>query len=58
VYVSKREAVEVVNNIIRLGIATGKHRMGLAANLVYLSCNKTGKVEFKQKLQKQRESQG
>jgi transcription initiation factor TFIIB len=31
-----------MNNIIRLGMATGKHPMGLAASLVYLSCNKTG----------------
>jgi len=39
---SKREAIDVMNNIIRLGMATGKHPMGLAASLVYLSCNKTG----------------
>jgi transcription initiation factor TFIIB len=39
---SKREAIEVMNNIIRLGMATGKHPMGLAASLVYLSCTKTG----------------
>ena len=37
---SKREAIDVMNNIIRLGMATGKHPMGLAASLVYLSCNK------------------
>lgn len=39
---SKREAIDVMNNIIRLGKATGKHPMGLAASLVYLSCNKKG----------------
>jgi transcription initiation factor TFIIB len=38
---SKREAIDVMNNIIRLGMATWKHPMGLAASLVYLSCNKT-----------------
>ena len=38
---SKLEAIDVMNNIIRLGMATGEHPMGLAASLVYLSCNKT-----------------
>ncbi|MGC1929628.1 MAG: hypothetical protein WA667_11680 [Candidatus Nitrosopolaris sp.] len=38
---SKRDAIDVMNNIIRLGMATGKHPMCLAASLVYLSCNKT-----------------
>ena len=39
---TKREAIDVMNNMIRLGMATGKHPMGLAASLVYLSCNKKG----------------
>jgi transcription initiation factor TFIIB len=39
---SKREAIAIMDNIISLGMATGKHPMGLAASLVYLSCNKKG----------------
>ena len=40
---TKREAIDVMNNMIRLGMATGKHPMGLAASLVYLSVTKRGK---------------
>jgi transcription initiation factor TFIIB len=49
---SKRKAVEAMNNIIKLGIATGKHPMGLATSMVYLSCNKKGESRTQEEIAK------
>jgi transcription initiation factor TFIIB len=39
---TKRQAAEIMNNVIKREISTGKDPMGLAASVLYVSCIKTG----------------
>jgi transcription initiation factor TFIIB len=39
---TKRQAMDVMNNIIKKEISAGKHPMGLAATVLYISCLNTG----------------
>ena len=39
---TKRQAIEVMNNVVKEEISAGKNPMGLAATVLYISCMKTG----------------
>jgi transcription initiation factor TFIIB len=39
---TKRQAIDIMNKVTRVGISAGKDPMGLAASVLYLSCIKTG----------------
>ena len=39
---TKRQAIDVMNNITKSEISAGKNPMGLAATVLYIACLKTG----------------
>jgi transcription initiation factor TFIIB len=39
---TKRQAIEIMNDIVKKEISAGKNPMGLAATVLYITCTKTG----------------
>ena len=47
---TKREAIAVMNDVVKKEISAGKNPMGLAATVLYISCTKTGEHKFKKEI--------
>ena len=47
---TKHQAINLMNDVVKNGIAAGKDPMGLAATVLYVSCIKTGEHKTKVEL--------
>ncbi len=47
---TKRQAIAVMNDVVKKEISAGKNPMGLAATVLYISCTKTGEHKLKKEI--------